>query len=118
MKSKRLICICVIVVLPALARPVGLAGQANPSQHKPKQHKYKLIDLGTLGGQNSQVNGGPPPMLNNEGTVAGMADTSSCVPTSLLLSLPRLGGRRGDYSTWDCFRVAVSVSPTRSIRRE
>lgn len=42
----------------------------------PQHHKYKLIDLGTLGGPNSQVNGGPPPMINNRGVIAGEADTA------------------------------------------
>ena len=50
----------------ALAPPIQLAAQ---------QTQYKLTDLGTLGGSNSQTNGGPPSMINNRGVVAGMADT-------------------------------------------
>lgn len=73
-----LLCGCVFV---ALAIPVSLAAQDNPSRdHKPMHRKYRLIDLGTFGGPNSQVNGGPPPMINNEGTVAGIADTSAPCP--------------------------------------
>jgi probable HAF family extracellular repeat protein len=70
------VCLCT-----ALAMTVGMAAQAGPSQsHKPKHHQYKLIDLGTLGGPNSQVNGGPPAMINNAGMVAGIADTSGLCP--------------------------------------
>jgi len=66
------------LLIAALAVPLWTAAQDNPSpDNKPKLKKYRLIDLGTLGGPNSQVNGTPPPMINNEGTVAGLADTSS-----------------------------------------
>jgi hypothetical protein len=47
-----------------------LSGQT-PAQHR----RYKLIDLGTLGGPNSLVNGSPPSMINNRGVVAGESDT-------------------------------------------
>jgi probable HAF family extracellular repeat protein len=77
MKSRTWMWMTLVFLLAALAIPVGVAGQGNSSQHKPNHHQYKLIDLGTLGGPTSQVNGGPPPMLNNEGTVAGEADTST-----------------------------------------
>lgn len=53
-----------------------LAAQQTPPGVAPQHHKYKLIDLGTLGGPNSQVNGGPPPMINNRGVIAGEADTA------------------------------------------
>jgi probable HAF family extracellular repeat protein len=67
-----------VVYLFVLAMPVSMTAQNNPSlDHKPRHHTYQLIDLGTLGGPNSQVNGGPPPMINNEGIVAGEADTST-----------------------------------------
>jgi len=67
--------VCLLAVFPIT---VPLAAQVTPSPNQTAQHhKYRLVDLGTLGGPNSQVNGAPPPMLNNEGTVAGEADTSS-----------------------------------------
>jgi hypothetical protein len=47
-----------------------------PGQTAAEHGRYKLIDLGTLGGPNSQVNGTPPPMINNRGVVAGLADTA------------------------------------------
>jgi uncharacterized membrane protein len=68
MKSRALTCIFAMTLFGALAIPVRLAAQHT---------RYKLIDLGTLGGPTSQVNGSPPPMINNKGVVAGEADTST-----------------------------------------
>ena len=68
MKSRTLICITAISLFAALANPVQLAAQHT---------RYKLIDLGTLGGPNSATNGGPPSMINNGGLIAGMADTTA-----------------------------------------
>jgi probable HAF family extracellular repeat protein len=68
MKSRVLTCIFAMTLFGALAIPVRLAAQDT---------RYKLIDLGTLGGPTSQVNGSPPPMINNKGVVAGEADTST-----------------------------------------
>ena len=61
----------------ALAMPVGIAAQDNPSQdHKHKHHTYKLIDLGTFGGPSSFVNGPTVPIMGNNGTYAGEAETA------------------------------------------
>jgi probable HAF family extracellular repeat protein len=68
MKFRALTCIFAMTLFGALAIPVRLAAQHT---------RYKLIDLGTFGGPTSQVNGGPPPMINNKGVVAGTADTST-----------------------------------------
>src|SRR5438128_9392087 len=56
----------------------------DPVRHAAQgQTRYKLVDIGTLGGPNSQVNGSPPPMINNRGVVAGQADrTAPCSYTS------------------------------------
>src|SRR5438034_9865605 len=67
MKSRTLILAIAMTLLAALALPVPLAAQHS---------RYKLIDIGTFGGPNSQVNGSPPPMINNRGVVAGLADTA------------------------------------------
>ena len=46
----------VVYLFAALAMPVGMAAQDNPSQHhKAKHHQYKLIDLGTFGGPTSYI---------------------------------------------------------------
>jgi probable HAF family extracellular repeat protein len=85
MKSRQLARITAITLF-ALALPVQLAAQ----QHS----RYKLIDLGTLGGPNSFVEaaGDLPVVLNNRGTVVGCADTSTPDPDfpnfSALLSPP------------------------------
>ena len=68
MKSRKWMLAVAIILLAALALPLEVAGQRT---------RYKMVDLGTLGGANSATNGGPPSMINNRGIVAGMADTSS-----------------------------------------
>ena len=68
MKSRTWISLSVIALLTALTIPAQLAAQENQVQ-QPKRQSYKLIDLGTLGGPNSQVNGSAPPMINNAGVV-------------------------------------------------
>jgi probable HAF family extracellular repeat protein len=76
MKSRR--CkqfVIAMIFLAAMALPPQLAAQSNA--------RYKLIDLGTLGGPNSfgTPSGPGVPMLNNAATVAGWADTTSPDPT-------------------------------------
>jgi uncharacterized membrane protein len=73
MKSRFLMLVAAIASLVTVAIPVSLAAQEHPTKHR----AYHLIDLGTLGGPNSSVNGFVPPMLNNKGVVAGTADTST-----------------------------------------
>ncbi|PYX68199.1 MAG: HAF repeat-containing protein [Acidobacteria bacterium] len=68
MKSRTWVFGIFVVLLATLALPGPLA-----AQHR----RYELIDLGTLGGPNSLVNGTPPPMINNRGVVAGEADTAT-----------------------------------------
>lgn len=53
MKSRRPTYIQALVVLVAMAAPAGLAAQEQ--QHEKDNHhtRYKLIDLGTLGGPHS-----------------------------------------------------------------
>lgn len=76
MKSRTWMWMTVVSLFAALAMPVGMAAQDNPSQdHKHKHHQYKLIDLGTFGGTNSYV----PNLLvsiNSQGAVIVEADTN------------------------------------------
>ena len=73
------------LLLAALALPGELAAQHNQGANS-KHHHYKLIDMGTFGGPSSYVqidngvNGAPNQVLNNRGTVAGWADTSTPDP--------------------------------------
>ena len=75
MKSKTLTCITAITLLATLALPAQLAAQHT---------RYKLIDLGTLGGPASyeSVNGEGNQILNNSGVIASSADTSIPDPTA------------------------------------
>ena len=67
----------VVSLFAALAMPIGMAAQENSTQNqKPKHHTYKLIDLGTFGGPNSFVNGPTVPIVGNNGTYAGEAETA------------------------------------------
>ena len=67
MKSRTLKFAVSIVLLVEMATPVWLTAQ---------QPKYKLVDLGTLGGPHSygSLNGDGFQLLNNSGVVAGFAD--------------------------------------------
>ena len=63
-------------LLAVLALPAGLAAQQHP--------RYKLIDLGTLGGPHSygSVNGDGFQLLNNSGEVASFADLATPDPNA------------------------------------
>ena len=83
MKSKKWTSVVVMTLFAALAMPVGMAAQDNPSQdHKSKHHQYKLIDMGTFGGLWSAGpgvgNGGP--LINGRGAVVGGAETTVPLP--------------------------------------
>ena len=73
LNSVTLITLCVALLLPSAS---------SAQEQKKEHHHYKLIDLGTLGGPQSYVNmpNGYAPVLNNRGTVAGWADTSTLDP--------------------------------------
>jgi probable HAF family extracellular repeat protein len=78
MKSEKPAFTTVMALLTLLAIPVRLAAQ----QQKVEHYRYKLIDIGTLGGPNSYVGalGGVSQVLSDQGTVAGCADTSTPDP--------------------------------------
>ena len=61
-----------------LAAAVLLLPRASAQEHSDRHHRYKLIDLGTLGGPHSygSVNGDGFQLLNNSGVVASYADTA------------------------------------------
>ena len=81
MKSRTWMWRAVVYPLAILAVTIGLAAQDNPSQDN-KHHKYRLFDMGTLGGPmgyiNSQGNGGP--YINSPGAVVGAAQTTVSLP--------------------------------------
>jgi hypothetical protein len=70
-----------MTLFAALAIPAGLAAQEQQQQESKKEHaRYKLIDLGTFGGPASYFPNGFDGFLNNHGTAAGWADTSTPDP--------------------------------------
>jgi probable HAF family extracellular repeat protein len=79
MKFKALTCIVAMTLFAASAIPVRLAAQEK-QEHKEGHHRYKLIDLGTLGGPNSSLSGPGLQTLNNRGTFAIFANTSTSNP--------------------------------------
>jgi probable HAF family extracellular repeat protein len=82
MKSKTVTRITAVVLLAALARPVGLAAQDNSDGKPTRHHHYKLIDVGTFGGPNAYLSYPLPGevQLNRYGLVVGVADTPKSDP--------------------------------------
>ena len=81
MGSRSLMCITAITLFAALAVPIRLAAQEQQQQDQNKEHtRYKLVDLGTFGGPASYFPNGFDGFLNNHGTAAGWADTSTPDP--------------------------------------
>ena len=76
---------CVMaVVLLALALPASPAAQDNARQNRTAQHHhYQLVDVGTFGGPQSWLfttSAARIGLLNNQGTLAGSADTLAVDP--------------------------------------
>ena len=73
MKSRILTCITAMTLFAALAIPIQLAAQHT---------RYKLVDIGMLGGPVSYLSaaGQGSLVLNSQGMVAGSADTSGADP--------------------------------------
>jgi probable HAF family extracellular repeat protein len=88
MKSRIMKSIGWMLVLAGMASPVQLAAQQHP--------RFKLIDLGTLGGPHSygSVNGDGFQLLNNSGVVASYADLAAPDPNAGFFCY-----------TLDCFQI-------------
>jgi probable HAF family extracellular repeat protein len=82
MKSRILTCITAMALFGVLAIPVRLAAQEQNGNRRHRQHRYRFVDMGTLGGLTSYASAGGAGnlILNNRGTVAGSADTSTPDP--------------------------------------
>ncbi|MGA8436837.1 MAG: hypothetical protein WB762_00955 [Candidatus Sulfotelmatobacter sp.] len=83
MKKNLAIYITALALLATLAVPVQLAAQSQPMVNdNAHQHRYRFVDLGTLGGPNVGISccGIVPPILNNRGVAVGDADTSLSNP--------------------------------------
>jgi probable HAF family extracellular repeat protein len=83
MKSERLTCLTTLTLL-ALTISVPTAAQDKAKQHHPHQyHHYQLVDVGTFGGPQSWMfspGAARTGLLNNQGTLAGSADTLAVDP--------------------------------------
>ena len=80
MKSEKLMWVVAFAVLVILASSVSVAAQDKQGH---KYHHYQVIDVGTFGGPDSWLfNAGVARLglLNNQGTLAGSADTSAADP--------------------------------------
>jgi probable HAF family extracellular repeat protein len=82
--KSRTLCITAMALLMTQAIPVRVAAQDNQDH---KQHHYKLIDIGTLGGPNSYLpplapyrSAIPSASLSRGGAFAGFAETSISDP--------------------------------------
>ena len=96
MKSRTWMWMTVVCLFAALAMPVGIAAQDNPSQdHKHRHHQYKLIDLGTFGGPTSIVPNFSLVSISSQGAVIVQGDTTipdpyypNCFMSDCLVSHP------------------------------
>lgn len=107
MKSRVLIRTIAISLLATLAIPVGLAAQEQ-REHNKKLSRYRVIDLGTLGGTFSNALG-----INNKGWVDGVAALADGTSHAVLWQKgvkTDLGTLGGPNSTPNVFRGSSSVS--------
>ena len=84
MKTQALVRVSAIVLIVAVWTPVPLSAQTEPVDHPRRHPRYKLVDLGTLGGPIAY--GSPPAdmnqdqpgfrLLNQAGVVSSFADTA------------------------------------------
>lgn len=83
MKSRKMLLLASMVLVAALATPFWLDAQQQ-EQHAKEHNRYKLIDLGTIGGPASYFSaaGLGARVLNNRGDVAGYADTATPDPSA------------------------------------
>src|SRR5579859_2717371 len=66
----------------ALTCALVIVSRTPAQEQNATHHHYKFVDLGTLGGPKSGVNGEPGQhVINNSGTVVGGADTSTPEPS-------------------------------------
>jgi probable HAF family extracellular repeat protein len=84
MKFAKLKRIAAVGFFTLLSLPVQLAAQ-DEEDHRRLHHQYKLIDMGSLGGPQSYLQDGlsgsfSVAAVNNQGTLAGWADTSEPDP--------------------------------------
>jgi probable HAF family extracellular repeat protein len=82
MEPKRLILALEVAALLVMSTTIQLAAQQNSERigHDLRQVRYRLIDLGTLGGPNSSE--WESPLINNQGAITGASDTADTDPNA------------------------------------
>jgi probable HAF family extracellular repeat protein len=85
MKANATVAISVITFLIALMISVQLTAQERTEQNHTKHHRYRFIDLGTLGGSVNRIFFGgyrqsQVQVINNRGTLAGWSTTTTPDP--------------------------------------
>jgi len=108
MKKNLTVAIAVITLFAALAIPARLAAQEQ-QEHNKKLPRYKVIDLGTLGGTFSEALG-----INSKGWVTGLSTLPGDASVHALLwrkgVKTDLGTLGGPNSTPNGFMTSASVS--------
>ena len=83
MQSKTSAVLVLMILLGDAAVSVRLIAQVQTDPHS-EHHRYRFVDLGTLGGPESYVNAafaaGAPNQINNRGVVVGAAATDTPAP--------------------------------------
>src|SRR5207245_491949 len=83
MKKSVLVLISICSLPAALVLPLVSSAQTTASPNQTAQHHhYKLVDIGTLGGPNSNLSGPLLQVLNNQGTFATIANTPNPNPNA------------------------------------
>ena len=83
MRAKTVQWMVTSALVAAMASPVRLAAQESQEQKQgqtKENDRYILIDMGTLGGPESDLSGPGLQIVNNRGTLVGIADTSNPNP--------------------------------------
>lgn len=98
MKKISNIAIAVVALAASTALPIRVFAQQDlTTQENMNQHRYRLVDLGTLGGPNNYVISGffestANPSLSAAGTFAGTADTAIPDPFDVCLNFDCMVG--------------------------
>jgi probable HAF family extracellular repeat protein len=82
MKPKRFNLVLATTLLLVMGTTIRLGAQENSERGGYQRHnlRYRLIDLGTLGGPNSSEFASP--IINNQGAITGAADTAQLDPNA------------------------------------
>jgi probable HAF family extracellular repeat protein len=80
-KSRRFANLIAVTLFAALALPIVSSAQEQKVQKK-EHHHYKLVVVEPLGGPNSSLSGPTAQILNNRGTFAAIANTSTPNPNA------------------------------------